>query len=401
VKTALIIVALVAQATAFNLRQFHSGSTVLTPVVPIVPGPPCTTTIAAGANVATALSAMASGGTLCLGAGSYAAVDATFTKTAMTFVRPSAGVAATAVNIAGVDVNNSQYVTFQDMTIAGATVSTGSLSSLHITFSGIIFTNPVCINNPTNINQDTLITFSTFIGVGVGCNEGRVGVNGNNISHSVASGIVISYNVFGPGGCSDGVQITGGARGVQVLYNEFVGLKQASCSPVHLDPIQFYGAPAPIITGNYFHGNSTGIMSPDCNGSNGVYTNNVFVTDGEYPDQIVQSGSNAGTYNHNTFNNGARIRLGNPNACGLATNVTLTNNIISAGLSLTNGQTTATFTVNFNHGIGGTNPIAGTPTYTGGTTPSTWAGFLLTALSPGKAAGSDGFDIGALYYGGP
>jgi hypothetical protein len=260
----------------------------------------------------------------------------------------------------------------------------------------------LCINDPTNVNQDTLVDSSTFTG-GQGCTEGRVGINGNSngqsVNHTVASGIVISNSVFGPGGCSDGIQIIGDSRAVNILRNEFLAIKQGPCSPVHVDPIQFYGAVGTVVTGNYFHGNSTGIMSPDCNGSASIMTDNVFVTDGEYPDQIVQSGSNAGTYNHNTFGNGARMRFGNPNGCGLATNVTLTNNISSGGLSLTNGQGTGGFTISFNMGVGGSNVISGTPTYVGGSSPSTWAGWQLANGSAGKNAGNDGKDVGATSYG--
>jgi hypothetical protein len=359
----------------------------------------CTQTLNAGANIASALGSVASGGTICLNAGSYPSFNSTVTKTSMTTVTAAPGVTQAQVTVASVSTGSSQYLKFSNMTIGGATVGSGSSTSLHIHFVNIRFTGSVCINNPSNVNQDTLVDLSTFVGLGTSCTEGRLGITGNNVSHSVSSGIVVSNSVFGPGGCSDGIQINGGARGVQILYNEFVGIKQGSCSPEHVDPIQFYGAIATVITGNYFHGNSTGIMSPDCNGNQLLVTDNVFVTDGEYPDQIVASGSNTGTFNHNTFANGARIRLGNPNGCGVATNVIITNNILSGGLSLTNGQTTSGLTINFNNGAGGSNPIAGTPTYVGGASPSTWAGFKLATSSVGRNAGSDGKDIGATHFG--
>ena len=359
----------------------------------------CSQTLSSGANIATAVSSVASGGTICLNAGSYPAFNASVKKASLTTVTAAPGVSPSQVTISSVNVADSQNLKFANVTIGGASVSTGSSAALHIQFVGIKFTGSVCINNPMNVNQDTLVDSSTFAGVGQGCTEGRLGVNGNNINHSVPSGIVISNNVFGPGGCSDGVQIVGGARGVQILNNEFVGIKQGSCSPVHADPIQFYGAVAPVVTGNYFHGNSTGIMSAGCNGSQGTYTNNVFVTDGEYPDQIVQTGPNGGTYNHNTFANGASIRFGDPNGCGLVTNVTFTNNIVSGGVHLTESQGTGTFTMGFNNGAGGSNAIIGTPTYIGGTRPSTWAGFELAAGSVGDNAASDGRDIGANTFG--
>jgi hypothetical protein len=359
----------------------------------------CDMTLSSGANVASAVTNVASGGTVCLSAGSYPAFGSSVVKSSMTTITPAPGVTQSQVTLGSANVGTSQNLQFENMTIGGGSVGTGSSPGLHIHFVGIKFTGPLCINNPTNINQDTLVDSSTFAGLGTSCTEGRLGVNGNNVSHSVPSGIVISNNVFGPGGCSDGIQIVGGANGVQMLNNEFVGIKQGSCDPVHADPIQFYGAIAPVVTGNYFHGNSTGIMSAGCNGSNGTYTNNVFVTDGEYPDQIVQTGPNGGTYDHNTFGNGAKIRFGDPNHCGLVTNVTLTNNIMSGGLDLTEGQGTSTFKISYNIGTGGANAISGTPTYVGGSLPSTWTGWQLASGSVGKGAASDGKDVGATTFG--
>jgi hypothetical protein len=357
----------------------------------------CTTTINAGTDIATAVANVASGGTVCLNAGGYSAFNSTVTKTSMTTVQPAPGVSQSQVTIPSVNVGTSQNLKFQNMTIGETAIGTGSAAALHIHFANIKFTGAVCINTPTNVNQDTLIDSSTFAGVGTGCTEGRVGVNGRNVYHSVSSGVVISNNIFGPGGCSDGIQIVGDALGVQILNNEFVGIKQGSCV-AHSDPIQFYGAQGTIITGNYFHGNSTGIMSGDCNGSNSVVTNNVFVTDGEYPDQVVMSGSNAGTYDHNTFSNGARMRFGKIN-CQVATNVKLTNNMVSGGIWLSEGQTTSGFTISNNQGLGGSNAITGAPTYVGGSSPTTWAGWRLANGSAGKNAGTDGLDIGTLYYG--
>jgi hypothetical protein len=126
-------------------------------------------------------------------------------------------------------------------------------------------------------------------------------------------------------------------------------------------------------------------------------TNNVFVTDGEYPDQVVQAGTNGDVYRHNTFANGARIRLGNPNGCGLSSNVTIVDNVITGGLRLTEGQSTGTFTQNYNlipGGGAGANTLSGSPVYAGGSQPSTFAGYALASTSLGYLAASDGTSIG-------
>jgi hypothetical protein len=362
----------------------------------------CTQTLSSGASIVTAVLAVASGGTVCLNAGSYPTFSSSIVKTSMTTVTTAPGVSQSQVTIASVDASTSQFLTFKNLTIGRTTVGTGTTPALHIHFVGIRFTADVCINNPANVNQDTLVDSSTFAGIGTSCTEGRLGVTGNNNTHTVSSGIVISNNVFGPGGCSDGIQITGDAMGVQILNNEFVGIKQGSCSPVHADPIQFYGAVAPIVSGNYFHGNSTGIMSPDCNGRQGTYTNNVFVTDGEYPDQIVQSGSNVGTYDHNSFVGGAGIRFTPANGCGNTSGAVVKNSIIQNGIRIDNQSSGSVFSVNDHNngnGVGGTNAIAGTPTFVGGTASTTWSGWQLASSSVGRNAGTDGLDIGSTTFG--
>ena len=244
-------------------------------------------------------------------------------KTSMVTIEPDANAGATQANVVfgTLALGASQNIRFRDVTAGKTTVGTGSAPGLHMHFVRITFTGSMCINNPTDVNQDTLVDSSTFVNVGQSCTEGRLGVTGNNRNHSVPNGIVISNTLFsGPGAsgnCSDGIQINGGARGTVIgPGNVFTGIKQGSCV-AHADPIQFYGAVDTTVTGNYFYGNSTGIMSSSCNGSRLTLTNNVFVTDGEYPDQIVQSGANGDVYRHNTFANGAKIRLGTyPNGCG-------------------------------------------------------------------------------------
>ncbi len=93
----------------------------------------------------------------------------------------------------------------------------------------------------------------------------------------------------GSAGCSDGIFVLGDPNSVQIgPGNEFTGITQQGCGG-HVDPIQLYGGATTIITGNYFHDNSTGVMSPD--GDDGyVITNNVFHTNG-YPWQVAMGGA--------------------------------------------------------------------------------------------------------------
>ena len=80
---------------------------------------------------------------------------------------------------------------------------------------------------------------------------------GSNVPATASVGVTISNSHFG-GGCSDGIQIVG-TPGVQVgPGNEFTGIQQSGCDPVHADPIQGVTAPGTLIIGNYFHDNGDG-----------------------------------------------------------------------------------------------------------------------------------------------
>jgi hypothetical protein len=323
-------------------------------------------------------------------------------KSGMVTIQPDPNAGGTQANVVFGSLSFSSSV--QNMTLSGVTVAGGDISATHIHLNNIHYTSSMCLHQPGNVDMDLILDGGDFTNVGQSCTEGRLGITGNNINHSVVNGIVIKNIRFSGSGPSDGIQINGSAYGTVIgPGNEFVGIKQSGCGSVHCDPIQFYGASHITITGNYFHGNSTGIMTPDSYGTPMTVTNNVFVTDGEYPDQIVVGGQHNDVIDHNTFANGARIRFGNPNNTGLCSNETITNNIITGGFSLTDGQTASTFTEDYNLISGGgigSHTINGSPTYVGGSLPTTYAGFQLTSGSLGHDAASNGTDIG-IPVGGP
>jgi hypothetical protein len=47
----------------------------------------------------------------------------------------------------------------------------------------------------------------------------------------------------------------------------------------------------------------------------------------------------------------------------------------------------------------GTNSLIGMPTFVGGSSPATWAGYALTSSSIGHLAATDGTDLGANFFG--
>ena len=294
------------------------------------------------------------------------------------------------------DLGSSQNITIDGLTISGSTVGTTSAPGQHIHFTNNTFTKSTVIRTPTNANIDVVYDDNTFASINANGYEGRIEVVGNGNNSSTNNGVVLQNNTFGPNGCSDGVQLTAGVSGTRILGNEFRNIKQGSCSPWHVDPIQFYGGQYTTISGNWFHGNSTGIMSPDGNGSPMTISNNVFQTDGEYAQQIVIGGGSGDAITHNTFSNGAQIRIGKVNV-GASSNETIKDNVITGGFWYSESQSTSGFTIDYNlvaGGGGGTHGINGSPTYAGGSSPATYAGFALASGSNGAGAASDGTNMG-------
>lgn len=369
----------------------------------------CTTTISAG-SLSTAMNSAAAGSTVCLNAGAYTYTGATINKSSMVTAQPAAGVAQSAVTVGYIDLQTSNNLRFKDMTVAGS-----GMNATNVQFVGIAFTGGVCVAVPgTNSARGILIDSSTFVGLSdQACgNEGRLTINGQNTAHTSGydQGIVISNNTFGPGGCADGIHLTGEAQGATITGNTFTGIKQGACAPAHVDPIQFYGARYMTIRDNWFKsGNSTGIMSADCNGSPMKIINNVFHSDGEYRDQVVLGGSDSDLVEHNTFVN-SQPRVGIVNSCGNSLNSTFRNNVFTSdpnftttgGAGTTQSAACPGCTWTFNLATSSSVPtqsaggVVGSPVYAGGATPSTWAGFTLAAGSPGYNVGSDSTSMGIV-----
>lgn len=361
---------------------------------------------------ASVFSKAAGGSTICLAAGNYGNFNGAV-ESSMVTIESDASNGGTQSNVifGGLNLSPAEYLTFNALTVSGgATVGSSSTTAYHIYFTNVTFTGAsgLCIYQPNDVNQDTLVNNATFANVGQSCTEGRLGIIGNNnaATWTNTNGIVIENSTFSgsgnsiPNDCADGVNITGGANGTQIgPGNTFTQIVESSCV-AHVDSIQFYGAHSTTVTGNFFYITSDAIMSPDCNGSPMTVTNNVFVQDpGSATSEVIEAGGNGDVFDHNTFaGTNTAPRFGNPNSCGLDTNITITNNILVNGIDLTDGQSASTFTENYNlipGGGTGSHTISGLPTFTGGSSPTTYAGFALAPTSLGYLLASNGSNIGA------
>jgi hypothetical protein len=309
-------------------------------------------------------------------------------KAATVTVRPAAGASASM----SVNFTNANNIRVEGVTMRGAGVSG---SSKNITIASSNFTSSATIQSSSMVNANIVFDGDTFAGIDVcgNCYEGRLQVAGNGPG---PSGIVIQNSVFGPGGNADGIQDSG--IGVQILGNEFVGIKQTSA--VHSDALQLYGQRQTTVRGNYFHDNDVAIMAPD-GGDHEVITDNVFVGAGYRP--AVQLGSHIGTsFVHNTVKNldvfmDKKSDSPTPSSGGVVRDNLMVGGSIEVAPSTCTGCDESFNLFSSGGTSSGSNALIGMPTFVGGANPTTYAGYQLAAGSPGKAAASDGADRGARF----
>ena len=364
----------------------------------------CSQTISPGANVASVVSAAAAGTTICMNAGSYGTVTfSNIAKTADVVLQSASGrTASFGIVIRG----NTNHLVFTSLTINSIDLA-GTPKNL--TFSNSTFSGQAVLNMAGNPNSNILIDGNTFDGISVcaNCYEGRLQIIANpGISQPV--GVTISNNHFGNAGESDGIQ--NGTYGVVIgPGNVFDGIIQGSYGR-HVDAIQLYGQSHTTITGNYFLNGDTYVMAPD-GGNTEIFTNNVFVGYGSYYWKLQLGNHVNDTFSHNTIiggSSGIGVSVDAKVGSSPSANALVQNNIMINGTFKTTASdgsaacTNCNFSNNLYGSTGdkfGANAIIATPTFLGGSKPTTWAGFQLTASSIGHNAATDGKDIGTNYFG--
>lgn len=384
-----LLVALTLLATVPLLAQVPGVPT--NPRIGLTPPSGCTQTVNAGANLAAVITGAGNGATICLTSGSYGRVTLTsFVKSPRVTVR---AVSALGASVAGLSVNGSPNgVTFDGITWSGDVGFNGTNSPRNITIQNSAFgVSQLTLDTSTYNLANIVFDHDTFGALNAGPNrsEGRVSVRNGG---SNPSGVSITNSTFGPGGCSDGIQ-TGANRLVIGPGNLFTGIRQSGCTE-HVDAIQGYMADNTQVIGNFFVNNTVAFGFYD--GESGLTISGNVVNGAEVCD--LGSITNL-TLTHNTFRS-VGCRIGGINfrtgGSGLVTNNLWHGGGISQGSPAFGGTITHNM---FSSGGTGTNNIIGTPTYTGGSAPATWPGWLLAPGSIGKGAASDGGDMGATTFG--
>lgn len=356
------------------------------------------------ANFAAQLNAAQAGQSVCLASGNYG--DWSGINKAIT-IRAASG-ATPKMRLAFVSNTANGGWTLDGVAIAGGDISgpakNFTLKNGQVTKELSFFpsaNNNRCSNCPAMNNNAIVMDnmdFNQADNSGQPVNyEGRLNFVD---SGSTPAGITVKNSKFHEG-CADGVQFSGGGRGVTIgPNNEFYNLRQSGCS-AHVDSIQQVGGDStgPVIDGNYFHDSTDGAVAYDGK-PNGRFTNNVLVKlDGPYVNLAYGA---TGIIEHNTV--GGPIVCNSThdwNSSGQQCKAIVRNNIMT-GVTITTSDQSGTNGApqcSFNLQSGttactGTGSLKGSPTFVDGANPTTYAGFILAASSLGRGAASDGKDMG-------
>jgi hypothetical protein len=202
------------------------------------------------------------------------------------------------------------------------------------------------------------------------------------------------------GGDSDGVQ---SGVGVSIIDNEFRGIYDKGEN--HTDAIQLIGATGAIVRGNFVHDSATGIVAYDGLRS-AIIEDNVIALENRASGIEVYSDESS-IIRHNTLFDGTCTALARAEGvrCGLIELNrkpgtppgwdTLVVDNIATEITTNNGSTMQPSHHNLLSALAGPLDTLGSPLYVGGEHPKVYEDFALAASSPGKAAASDGTDVGA------
>ena len=339
-------------------------------------------------NLSSVFGSAQGGDVIHLAAGSYGSFSGG-KKASMVTLQADPGVSASIAP----DLGSASNVRFKNLTLPSVYIGPGSS---YIELVGNKVTGATLIDT-ANSDMHVLLDGNSHDNINVcsSCYEGRITVKGNN--NSAPNGVQITNSHF-TGGDADGVQITGYAYGTKIgPNNTFINLDMVDS--VHTDAIQLYHSHNTLITGNFLYSNETGIMAPD-GADHETITNNVITTNG-YPWPIVLGSDNGTVVQHNTFPDGAcswsmrcgTVRVYDGNASVASKNTLVRDNIVGA-LDVSGSGVVEDHNLVATGTAPGAADIKGQPTFQGGSSPTTYSGFLLTGTSLGKSNASDGTDRG-------
>jgi len=340
----------------------------------LTPPPIVCSVTATPSTFGSVVAAAVAGQTVCLTSGNYGTFGGT--NKAIT-IAPAPGAAPTMqVNFGSGDTG------FTLLEIGGLSgqVNAGA-SNITIEFSA--FTDSLVVDGLSNAN--VVLNADTFENISdPGCNgqPARIHV----VNSSGPTGFTVENSLFS-GGDTDGIQ-TGSP--LTILNNVFTNLRSSSSDCNHTDSIQLYGGNDVVASGNLFYNDYDGLVAFDGTAGNTITDNACYNIDRSVC--ITLYSDSGSVVNHNTAGPGMNaLEIDRKPGDDAGTGTVFENNV--GDFTQANGSTLATDTNNLFSSAKAPN-IAGKPSFAGGASPTTWAGYELTAASAGHAKATDGTDIG-------
>jgi hypothetical protein len=421
--------------TASNANGSTPATSAATAVVSSGGGGASCSLNATTANYASQIAAATPGQTVCLASGNYTGFTGT-SKAAPGITITSAPGATVTFN-SGITLNLSNVQNFTlDGTAGGGTMTVGGQldmetsgdalqsKALNLTFQNLAFTassNSVLIVGPENSN--IVFNRDSFVDGNAACSGGSPTTLGaafllmyKTATATTPSGVTLENSVLvAPADLWNPNRAMETMSSLSIENNVIVGFLDhtdaGSCN--HIDGLQVYsGSNSPwggiTFTGNLCSDDYNCIAAFDGTSNNTITDNACFDIEQNCIELYSDSGS---VVNHNAAIAGGA----DPSYCAILANVqrctsstlfmnsnktgdsapsgeTYTNNLDPHGPNAESGSLTSN-THNMWSGASSPN-ISGTPTFVGGASPTTWAGFELTSGSTGHNAGTDGLDVG-------
>ena len=345
------------------------------------------------ATLASVFASAGGGDTILLASGDYGTFHGAI-KGGLVTLTPQPG-ATVSMDI---DFNPASNIAIDGVTITDAFITGTATKSITIRNSD--FPGQIWLDTRELHDSDVTLANDVFHdwNTCASCGEARVFLTGG----SQPSGVTIRDSKF-YGGLSDGIQ--NGSYGTKIIGNEFHDITPGSPEGVHADAIQLYGSSHTVIRANYMHDmpEVPFIMAADGTDHELIEDNVVEGSSHGYP-YITLFSDDSSIVRHNTFADGSCafnlpcgiLRLGAKDSDDPGHGTVVKDNILSE-ISTEGSTTLAERSHNLLAHDGATSPgdLPGKPTYAGGPTPDSYAGYRLEPRSLGKSNASDGTDRGA------
>ena len=355
-----------------------------------------------GSNVNAAVQKATAGTVLCFATGTYGEIDVYAAHPpSKVILQPASGAAAVLGYVTFNGVSNVTMTAFNGPSIIRggfSIINAGQGNSNNIEFiNNNLGSSGILVRDNTSANANILIANNTITNFRVNGGYEPALMVVNTGAASCPNGIVFQNNHVN-GSVGDGMGTGGGACGTRFIGNDIEGFVESACGAVHCDGFQDNGGGRQtVLDGNYFHNNTNCFGLYD--GSSGlVIKNNVCSTASDSGYWMQFGGAQTITFDHNTVVSKSGATYGTDHGGTSSSNVTFTNNIFPEQPVLNPGQNlSGTFVSDYNlcrSGCSGAHSFVGTPSYSGGTTPSTYSGYKLAPGSIGTSAATDSTDIG-------